>query len=129
MTAGRSKQEGSKPASISVKRASAAKAGEPPTIVLVDDDPSVLRALSRLMRGAGFRVVAFDRPSALLASAIPKANACLVVDINERRRAVRHSCGVRAGPTRHTDHGPKRSRNATSYPKGTSGRGTFQTLR
>jgi FixJ family two-component response regulator len=81
VTAGRSKQ-GSEPPSRSVKRAYAAKAGETPTIVLVDDDPSVLRALSRLLRGAGFRVVAFDRPGVLLASAIPKANACMVVDIN-----------------------------------------------
>jgi FixJ family two-component response regulator len=48
----------------------------------VDDDKSVLRALSRLIKAAGFRVLTFDRPSALLASAIPKANACLVVDIN-----------------------------------------------
>jgi len=79
MTAGRLKQA-SKAAGTSVKRAT--KASESPTIVLVDDDPSVLRALSRLQRGAGFKVVAFDRPSALLASAIPNANACLLVDIN-----------------------------------------------
>jgi FixJ family two-component response regulator len=48
----------------------------------VDDDPSVLRALSRLIQSAGFRVLSFDGPSALLASAIPKVNACLVVDMN-----------------------------------------------
>jgi len=48
----------------------------------VDDDPSVLRALSRLIRIAGFSVLAFDRASALIASAIPKADACLIVDLN-----------------------------------------------
>jgi FixJ family two-component response regulator len=51
-------------------------------VVVVDDDPSVLRALSRLIQAAGFRVLTFDRPSALLASAIPRVNACMVVDLN-----------------------------------------------
>jgi FixJ family two-component response regulator len=51
-------------------------------VVVVDDDPSVLRALSRLIQTAGFRLLSFDRPSALLMSAIPTANACLVVDMN-----------------------------------------------
>lgn len=57
-------------------------AGEAATVVVVDDDPSVLRALSRLIQAAGFKVLTYDRPSALLASAIPRANACLVIDIN-----------------------------------------------
>jgi FixJ family two-component response regulator len=52
------------------------------TVLIVDDDPSVLSALARLIQAAGFKVLAFDRPSALLASAIPRYNACLVVDIN-----------------------------------------------
>jgi FixJ family two-component response regulator len=54
----------------------------PATVVLVDDDPSVLRALARLIRAAGFKVLAYDRPSAVLAGTIPKANACLLVDLN-----------------------------------------------
>jgi CheY-like chemotaxis protein len=65
-----------------VQRTCSVKAGEAATVVLVDDDPSVLRALSRLIRAAGFKVLTFDRPSALLASAIPRANACMVVDVN-----------------------------------------------
>jgi FixJ family two-component response regulator len=52
------------------------------TVLVVDDDPSVLSALARLIQTAGFRVLTFDRPSALLASAIPRANSCMVVDIN-----------------------------------------------
>jgi len=99
VTTGRSKH-GSKAASKSVKRECAAKANETPTIVLVDDDPSVLRALSRLLRGAGFRVVAFDRPSALLRSAIPRANACLVVDINLPEMNGADLCGVLAASGR-----------------------------
>jgi FixJ family two-component response regulator len=68
--------------SAPVHRTYSIRAGEAATVVVVDDDPSVLRALSRLIEAAGFRVLTFDRPSALLASAIPKVNACLVVDIN-----------------------------------------------
>ena len=64
------------------QRTGSIKAGEAATVVVVDDDPSVLRALSRLIQAAGFRVLTFDRPSALLASAIPTDNACMVVDIN-----------------------------------------------
>jgi FixJ family two-component response regulator len=52
------------------------------TVLIVDDDPSVLSAMARLIQVAGFRVLTFDRPSVLLASAIPRANACIVVDIN-----------------------------------------------
>jgi FixJ family two-component response regulator len=52
------------------------------TVLVVDDDPSVLSALARLIQTGGFRVLTFDRPSALLASAIPRDNACMVVDIN-----------------------------------------------
>lgn len=51
------------------------------TVLVVDDDPSVLNALARLLRAVGFNVAAFDRPSALLASVMPTSNACLVVDI------------------------------------------------
>jgi hypothetical protein len=39
----------------------------------MDDDRSVLRALSRLIRTAGFSVLAFDRPTALIASANSKS--------------------------------------------------------
>jgi two-component system response regulator FixJ len=34
------------------------------------------------MVSAGFTVLAFDRPSALLESVIPEADACLVVDVH-----------------------------------------------
>jgi FixJ family two-component response regulator len=72
------------------------KAGEAATVVVVNDDPSVLRALSRLIQAAGFRVLTFDRPSALLASAIPRANACMVVDINRPEMSGSELCSVLA---------------------------------
>jgi FixJ family two-component response regulator len=52
-----------------------------PALILVEDDSSVLRALRRLMLSAGFRVMAFDRPCAVLDSDLPKSDACLVVDV------------------------------------------------
>jgi len=55
---------------------------KPIIIIVVDDDPSILRALRRLVSGAGFEVWTFDRPSALLKSDLPKTGACLIVDID-----------------------------------------------
>jgi two-component system response regulator FixJ len=48
----------------------------------VDDDFSVLGALRRLLRAAGFEVRTFDRPSALLGADIPAHNACLLLDVH-----------------------------------------------
>jgi FixJ family two-component response regulator len=53
-----------------------------PIIIVIDDDLSILRALSRLVSGAGFEVRTFDRPSELLKSDLPKTGACLIVDID-----------------------------------------------
>ena len=52
------------------------------SFIVIDDDPSILRALRRLVSGAGFDVRTFDRPSTLLKSDLPKAGACLIVDID-----------------------------------------------
>ena len=57
-------------------------ANNSPTVLVVDDDPSVLNALARLIRTAGFKVGTFDRPAALLADVLPTSNACLVIDVN-----------------------------------------------
>ncbi|MGA7763694.1 MAG: response regulator [Candidatus Binataceae bacterium] len=53
-----------------------------PVLILVEDDLSVLRALRRLMLAAGFRVMTFDCPRAVLDSELPKTDACLVVDVH-----------------------------------------------
>jgi FixJ family two-component response regulator len=71
-----------KDAGSSARRTRATRAGEAATVIVVDDDPSVLRALARLIGAAGFRVLTFDRPSALLASQMPKSNACMIIDLN-----------------------------------------------
>jgi len=53
-----------------------------PAVILVEDDPSVLRALRRLMVSFGLEVLAFTRPSELRAIAIPVSNTCLVFDVH-----------------------------------------------
>ena len=51
-----------------------------PIVLVIDDDVSVLKALARLIRAAGYEVRTFSEPSALLAHDLPTANACMIVD-------------------------------------------------
>jgi FixJ family two-component response regulator len=51
-------------------------------VLVVDDDASILRSLKRLVSASGFEVKTFGKPSELLASEVPKSNACMVVDID-----------------------------------------------
>jgi two-component system, LuxR family, response regulator FixJ len=85
-------KRGSKPRQVSAKsssqRTADRKAGNSKrvdneaTVLVVDDDPSVLPALARLIRSVGFAVKSFDQPNALFASEIPKTNACMLVDVH-----------------------------------------------
>ena len=52
------------------------------TVLIVDDDPSVLRSLERLVRAGGFEVRAFESPKALLSSEIPQTRTCMIIDVN-----------------------------------------------
>jgi two-component system response regulator FixJ len=54
----------------------------PAIVLVVDDDPSVLRSLKRLVSASGFQVKTFGAASELLASETPRSNACMVVDID-----------------------------------------------
>jgi FixJ family two-component response regulator len=54
----------------------------PATVLVVDDDPSMLRSLNRLISASGFNVKTFGTPSELLACDLPGSNACMVVDID-----------------------------------------------
>ena len=69
-----------KPKSAADKRKLAA--ANRPTILVVDDDPSILRALRRLVLAYGFQVETFAKPSELLGTQTPSSNACMVVDID-----------------------------------------------
>lgn len=51
-----------------------------PTVFVVDDDPSVLRAIGRLLR-MEFAVEAFDSPSAFLEALRPDAPGCILLDL------------------------------------------------
>jgi FixJ family two-component response regulator len=55
----------------------------PPTIFIVDDDASVLRSLSRLLRQADYEPLAFSSAEQFLESqaAPPQHPACLVLDL------------------------------------------------
>jgi len=52
------------------------------TIGVVEDDPSFLRALRRLLSGAGFSVATFASAEEFLASESAGAMACLVLDVH-----------------------------------------------
>lgn len=52
-----------------------------PVVFIVDDDPSVVRALGRLLRSVGFRVQAFASASEFLAADRPDVPGCLVLDV------------------------------------------------
>jgi FixJ family two-component response regulator len=72
----------SKSAKTKVRETRVAGTFSPATVLVVDDDPSVLRSLKRLVSASGFHVKTFGKPSELLASETPRANACMVVDID-----------------------------------------------
>ena len=52
-----------------------------PTVFVVDDDAAIRKAVSRLLRSAGFAVAAFASPSEFLAQYNPAMPGCLVLDI------------------------------------------------
>ena len=53
-----------------------------PTVFLVDDDPSVLRAIGRLVRSAGWNVATFGSAQEFLDRPNPDAPGCLVLDLS-----------------------------------------------
>jgi len=55
--------------------------GMVPTVFIVDDDPSVLKALARLMRSAGLNAVTFAAPQDFLDHYDKNAPGCLVLDV------------------------------------------------
>ena len=53
----------------------------PATVFVVDDDPAVLKSLSRLLRSARLDVVTFSSPREFLERHDPCALGCLVLDV------------------------------------------------
>jgi FixJ family two-component response regulator len=56
-------------------------AENPCTIIVVDDDESVRRALKRLLSSSGYQVVTFESAEELLHSGFLQAAHCFVLDI------------------------------------------------
>jgi FixJ family two-component response regulator len=52
-----------------------------PIVVVVDDDPSVGRALRTLLRILGYEVMVFATGEELLGYQIPSENVCLLLDV------------------------------------------------
>jgi FixJ family two-component response regulator len=52
-----------------------------PTVFIVDDDPAVLKGLSRLLRSAGFTVETFPSSQDFLNHYVPNTPGCLVLDV------------------------------------------------
>jgi FixJ family two-component response regulator len=50
-------------------------------VSVVDDDPAVLKAVSRLLRSAGFNVTAFTTPREFLEDHNPRSHGCVVLDV------------------------------------------------
>ena len=55
--------------------------GEPPTVFVIDDDPSVRRSLARLLKTFGFRAEAFASASEFLGRDAFDGPACLLLDV------------------------------------------------
>jgi FixJ family two-component response regulator len=51
------------------------------TVLIVEDDSSVLGSLQRLLRAAGFDARGFESSEALLQSDFPRTNTCMIVDV------------------------------------------------
>ena len=51
------------------------------TVVVVEDDDGMRRAIERLLRGAGLRPMLFDSAEALLETGLPPGTGCVVLDI------------------------------------------------
>src|SRR5437667_11358187 len=62
-------------------RPDTAMAQEPPTIVVIDDDPSIRKALDNLFRSVGLAVELFGSPQVFLQSKRPDRPGCIVLDV------------------------------------------------
>src|SRR5438046_10383269 len=51
------------------------------SVLIVDDDATIRRGVSRLARAAGFTVKTFSSPKAFLRQELPEGPACVVLDM------------------------------------------------
>ena len=55
--------------------------GNDTTVFVLDDEPGMLKALTRLLKAEGFTVQSFTSPKAFLESYHPETLSCLVLDV------------------------------------------------
>jgi FixJ family two-component response regulator len=55
--------------------------GDRPTVIIVDDDASIRKALERLVRSVALQALSFESPKDFLHSRRPEAPSCLVLDV------------------------------------------------
>src|SRR5262245_135435 len=55
--------------------------GHGPLVVVVDDDPAVLKALGRVLRAAGFETATYSSAEDYLTAPPSRAAHCLVLDV------------------------------------------------
>jgi FixJ family two-component response regulator len=77
------------------------KKGSRATVILVDDDASIRRALETQLRILGFEVVVYRSGEELLASEFPLGGACLLLDIYMPAMNGLELCQVLAASGRH----------------------------
>jgi len=53
----------------------------PPTVFVIDDDPSVRRAIKRLVESVGLRVEALGSANEFLRTKVPDGPSCLILDV------------------------------------------------
>lgn len=53
-----------------------------PVVLIVDDEPAVLRAVGRLLKSAGFESEAFGSPHAFLERQTPDLHGCVILDVS-----------------------------------------------
>ena len=54
---------------------------EPPVVMVIDDDPSLRKAIDRLLRAVDLRVELFESAQEFLQSDRPDAPSCIVLDV------------------------------------------------
>jgi FixJ family two-component response regulator len=54
---------------------------QPPTVMVIEDDPGVRDSLGKLLRSAGFRVSLFESVSEFCEADLPEGPVCLVLDV------------------------------------------------
>jgi len=54
---------------------------QPPTVIVIDDDPGIQEALGRLLRSVGFRVKLLGSVDEFIAAPLPEGPACMVLDV------------------------------------------------